>query len=211
MDPRNTTPATTLHVRQAVGGDGKSLAWIFERFTPLVEAQVRMRLGSSSDRAEVEDLVSDTWVVTLQKLGDLSPRDGRLAPVLLRFLGTTAVQLCNNHLRRKIKLRARQSAASPASTEVSPDPFADVARETLGVVTRVGQSETLDAVRAALDELDEDRRGLLVLRLVEGRSNQEIAEILGEKPNTIAVRYRRALDALRDRVPKELLHDLMGF
>ena len=211
MDAQSQTPATTLHVRQAVRGDGKSLAWVFERFTPLVEAQVRMRLGASSDRAEVEDLVSDTWVVTLQKLGDLSPREGRLAPVLLRFLGTTAVQLCNNHLRRKIKLRARQHATPQDATGAAPDPFADHARETLGVVTRVGQSETLDAVRAALQELEEEKRSLLVLRLVEGRSNQEIAEILGEKPNTIAVRYRRALDALRNQVPKQLLHELMGF
>ncbi|MCB9890408.1 MAG: sigma-70 family RNA polymerase sigma factor [Planctomycetes bacterium] len=190
-------------------GSGTSAEWIFERFTPLVEAQVRMRLGTAARSADVEDIVSDTWVVVLQKMGELSPRGGRFAPVLLKFLGTTAIQLCNNHLRRMIRTNMRHATPGVA-TSTSSDPMAELARRTLGVLTRVGRNETMEAVREALATLEDDKRHLLVLRLVEGHSNQEIADILDEKPNTIAVRYRRALDALRDVLPQQVLHDILG-
>lgn len=199
---------TTLHVRRAIQGNGESLGWIFERFTPFVEAQVRMRLGVAAGRSEVEDIVADTWVVTLQKLRQLTPRDGRFAPVLLRFLGTTAVRICNSQLRRMIQARKRE--APPADGASAPDPLADLARQTLGVATRIGRNETVDAVRGALESLDDDKRTLLILRLVEGRTNQEIAELLRQKRNTIAVRYRRALEALRSALPKQVLRDILG-
>lgn len=199
-----------MHMRQAIKGDGDSLAWVFERFTPFVEAQIRMRLGTAARPADVQDLTSDTWVVAIQKLSALDPRDGRFAPVVLRFLGTTAVQLCNNHLRRAIRARKRHASAPAVAGTTPPDPVAALSRHTLGVLTRVGRNETLEAVREAVDALDDDKRELIVLRLVEGRSNQEIAELLGEKPNTIAVRYRRALDGLRTLLPKQVLHDILG-
>lgn len=198
---------TTIRVRQAVQGNGESLGWVFERFTPFVEAQVRMRLGSAAGDAEVQDVVSDTWVVALQRLRELDPRDGRYAPVLMRFLGTTALNHCNNLLRRRLRMRAAQPTADGSH---AADPLADVARQTLGVVTKVGHNETFECVRAALGALEDDKRELLLLRLVEGRSNAEIAELTGEKPNTIAVRYRRALEALRIALPKQTLHDILG-
>ncbi len=61
-----------------------------------------------------------------------------------------------------------------------------------------------------LDELSADKRDVLVLRLMEHRTNAEIAEILGLQPNTVAVRYRRALEELRQRLPTSLYADVWG-
>ena len=78
---------TTQHVRRATNGDGASLSWVFERFSPLLLSQARFRLGPVlSARIDAEDVVAEAWLTALGKLGDLTPRDGRYTPVLLRFL-----------------------------------------------------------------------------------------------------------------------------
>lgn len=77
-------------------------------------------------------------------------------------------------------------------------------------MSRVLLRERGNMVEECLDLLPEDQRNVLVLRLMEHRSNQEIGELLGLPANTIAVRYRRALEALRERLPRELCAELTG-
>lgn len=198
MDGKPGDRQTSLQVRAAVRGEDGGIAWIAERFAPFVRAQVRLRLGAQARPADVDDLAAEVWVVTLQRLGDLRARQGRLTPVLLRFLGQTAIHTCNNHLRRCI--RAQPRAAVPMS---------EVMERTRGVVTRAAGHELGEKLEACLESLPPDQRDVLVLRLMEQRGNREIAEILGLKPNTVAVRYRRALELLRDRLPQRLFTDLL--
>ena len=75
---------TSFHVRLAVRGDTRGIEWIVTHFSSLVEAQVRLRLGPNASSHDVEDLAADVWLTTLQKLGDLEQRDGRLAGVVCR-------------------------------------------------------------------------------------------------------------------------------
>ena len=70
--------------------------------------------------------------------------------------------------------------------------------ETRSIVTRVSQGEISAMIRSALDRLGEEKRQVVVLRLLENKTNQEIAELLDLKPNTVAVRYARALEELRE-------------
>jgi DNA-directed RNA polymerase specialized sigma24 family protein len=51
---------------------------------------------------------------------------------------------------------------------------------------------------------------VLVLRLIEQRSNVEIAKMLGVPRNTIAVRYRRALEKLRSALPPSVFADVLA-
>ena len=48
-----------------------------------------------------------------------------------------------------------------------------------------------------LFEIDEKYRDVLVLRYTEGLSVQEIAEVLGERENTVSVRIHRGIQQLR--------------
>lgn len=73
----------------------------------------------------------------------------------------------------------------------------------------LGEDETarwadrLDGERALalLAKLPREYGEAVYLRFVEGLSNQEIAEATGELPNTVAVRVKRGLAALRDMLP----------
>jgi RNA polymerase sigma-70 factor (ECF subfamily) len=195
--------ATSIHVQRAIGGERESVAWVVAHFQPLVEAQVRLRLGPHGSPQDVEDLVAELWLVVLRRLGELEPRGGRYAPVLARFLGTTALQLCNNHLRKRIRRGRTASAPKPRAGDGSSSPpvFDGLPGDTTGVVSQVALLEVRDRIRRCLEELTPAKRDVLVLRIMEQRTNQEIAEILGLEPNTVAVRYKRALEDLRALLP----------
>jgi RNA polymerase sigma-70 factor (ECF subfamily) len=196
---------TSFHAQRAAQGERESLAWLVAHFQPLVAAQVRMRLGARSQAQDVDDVCAEVWLVLVRRMDTLAPRDGRWAPVVARFLGTTALQVCNNHLRSRLRHGGTAGAAADTSA-VRPEDA--LAAETRGVLTRAVEADLGAAVRAALDRLSQDQREVLVLRLLEQRSNQEIAGILGVPANTVAVRYKRAIEELKARLPAGAFDEL---
>jgi len=198
---------TSIFVRKAVLGEPDGLQWIITHFQPLVEAQVRLRLRGHGTTQDVEDVAADVWLVTLSNLANLEARAGRLAPVLITYLGTTVLNTCNNFLRR----RARQKLRGNGGAEDRRSELPGVSRlpaNTLGVVTRAVQHDLGSVVRSCLDKLEGDKRDVLVLRTMEHKTNQEIGEMLGLSANTVAVRYKRALEALRSVLPVEVFDDI---
>jgi len=58
------------------------------------------------------------------------------------------------------------------------------------------RQETRRAVRTGIDQLPESYRVVLILRDIEERSTQEVADALGLTPNAVKVRLHRARQAL---------------
>lgn len=201
--------ATSIRIRRAIAGDDESIGWLVAHFDPLVIAQVRMRLGPATALGqEIRDVVDEVWLATLGKLEELRPREGRLSPVLVKFLITASFNACNNALRRAIADRGRRAPANAARMEATPT-IASLAARQEGAMTQASFREISAKIGAALDSLDGDKVEVLVLRLLEQRSNAEIATMLGIPRNTIAVRYRRALEDLRAALPPTMFRDLL--
>lgn len=212
MGTQGETPddLTSIHVRRATEGDAQSLEWLVARFDAFIEAHVRFRLGVSATGAGlIRDLVNEAWLVTLPKISSLRPRDGRWAPVLVKYLGTTVTFLCNNQLRRSIREQKR-APQKPAETGSPADAMDRLPADSVGVITRVVRDDALQHVRDCLQRLSERSREVLILRLMEQRGNQEIAATLGIPPNTVAARYRRALADLRQCLPGSLFDEIWG-
>jgi RNA polymerase sigma-70 factor (ECF subfamily) len=81
-------------------------------------------------------------------------------------------------------------------------PAGDSLFETAAPASRDGRIEedACQRVRAAIDRLPLRQRQAVVLRLYAGLTFRQIAEVLGEPLPTVASRYRRALERLRDRL-----------
>jgi RNA polymerase sigma factor (sigma-70 family) len=186
---------TTLHVRQAIAGDAHSLGWLVERLTPLLEAHARYRLGNLSARCDPLDVVHDAWLVALPRLPELTARDGRLTPVLLRFLSTTVM----NRVRSLLYDRVRRGEVATPS---------ELAAEHSGAVTHAMRAERAAAVRAAIDDLDDADRQIVLLRGVEQVSANVAAVVLGLSVDAVNKRFQRAMARLRERLPGSVFEEI---
>lgn len=197
--------ATSVAVRRASAGDREAFGFLVARLSPLLAAQARYRLRGPLERLyDPDDLVQDAWVRTLPRLGDLREREGRLAPVLLRFLSTTLLRHVNQLLRKHVLGKPGTAEAGPSGTS----PLSRLSDDATGAATRAARDEEASLLRAAVEGLDDLDREILVLRGVEQLSNRDAAQALGLADSTAAMRYRRALDRLRARVPASLFDEL---
>jgi RNA polymerase sigma-70 factor, ECF subfamily len=69
---------------------------------------------------------------------------------------------------------------------------------------RLARQEEQAAVRAAIDELPDHYRTILLLRDIEVISTQEVADQLGITPNAVKLRLHRARQALRTLLAPKL-------
>ena len=71
----------------------------------------------------------------------------------------------------------------------------------LGLVRDGGEgkwdSDELDAVRKAVDGLPEEQREVVVLKIFEEMTFEEISQLMRISQNTVASRYRYAIEKLR--------------
>ena len=127
--------------------------------------------------ADAEDVVQTAFVKFWRHQPDARPEH---YPLLYSAVRTSALDMIRTDSRRG---RREQVVAS------DPDePFFDGTIE---------QNENSDIINSALRHLPESQREVLVLRIWGELSFAEIANTLGDSINTVASRYRYALDALR--------------
>jgi len=195
---------TSFHVRKARAGDDESLAWVVQRFTPLLIAQADYHLGSKlRSVCDPEDLVNDTWMVALPRLSELPHRDGRFTPVMLKFLTTTLVYHVRNLVKKELRRGPRSAPGAGEGDALDALPL-----ERTGVVTEATRREARGRVVACIQELDAEDREIVVLRGIEQQPNHVVALLLEMNPRTVASRYHRALVKLRERLPGSVFDEL---
>lgn len=203
---------TSYHVRRARDGEAASLEWVISRFSPLLRIQAEYRLTGPLRRLhDADDLVDEVWLVALERLGDLRPREGRWTPVLLKYLSSTLLNKINNLLTSHLRNPAPMSLEGGRSAGRSVAPIGRVAAGGTSVLGGALRHESQDAVHEALLRLEAKEREVLVLRGIEQIDNQEVARILGEQPGTVSKRFRRALGALRAQLPGSLFDELESY
>jgi RNA polymerase sigma-70 factor (ECF subfamily) len=208
-DPEHGRDFTTLHVRRAIDGDRDSVAWVVERLSPLLLALARYKLTPALRvLSEPEDLVNETWLITLPRLAEIEAREGRSTPVLLRFLTTTLLRRLAGLARKHARRAARSGGREGQGSDGSDDRLQELPHETRGVVTMALQRELQGQVLASLAELPDQDREVLLLRGVEQQSNQTVATLLGIEPGAASMRYQRALKKLREALPGSVFEDL---
>lgn len=196
-----STDQTSLHIDRARSGDPQSREFLVDRFGPVLLAQANYRLrGTLRSLCEPEDLVQEVWLTVLPRLSDLTARDGRWTPVVLRFLATTLVRKINHLLRKRIAVTGAESTPSTAPGLAALQP---------GVASHASRREQWTTVMAAIGQLSDDEQELLVLRGIEQLSNQEIARKLGIKDYEATRRYQRALARLRTSLPESVFAEMI--
>jgi RNA polymerase sigma-70 factor (ECF subfamily) len=182
-------------LQQAVAGDQQAFKQLVERYRPGLRAFIEVRL-SADVRARVDpsDVIQETQLEAFVRLGDFLQRHPMPFHVWLR---KTAYE-------RLLKVRRRHLAAQRSvNREVAlPDQSSVLLAERLqanepGPLQRASQEELAARVHAALAELPEVDREILVMRHVEEMPYEQIGQVLDLEPATARKRYGRALLRLR--------------
>jgi RNA polymerase sigma-70 factor (ECF subfamily) len=199
-------PASDLICR-CKAGDAHARDQLFQRYRHYLQALARAQLGRHlRAKCDPSDLVQQTL---LEAHRDFAEFHGGHEPELLAWLRRILAHNLFNETRR---FAARQR---DAAREVSLDGMrADLERSSLAL----GQCLAADvphpsqiaaqreaAVRLAnqLARLPEDYQTVLLLRVFEGLSAEEVAERMGRTAGAVRMLQMRALTALREQFAEE--------
>jgi len=139
------------------------------------------------DRQAAEDVVQEAFLKLWR-----TPPDGP-EKVVPSWMRRVVVNLSINHLRR-----TKRAETLP---EFSTDP---ALRHDRRPEDHVDMADNLRRVHDAMAQLPEDKRTILVLRVYEKLSYQQISEALEIPVGTVMSRLNRARSALKDLIEEEL-------
>jgi RNA polymerase sigma-70 factor (ECF subfamily) len=133
------------------------------------------RLGVRPEN--VADAAQDVFVVVERRRGDL-----RSAELARSFVYGIVVRVAHEHRRQQQKARIEEAAELPDCR----------ARSALDQALQAEEVQLLDRL---LGELDIEKREVLILVELEELTVPEVAELIGQNPNTVYSRLRAARTA----------------
>ena len=110
--------------------------------------------------------------------------------------GTGQLGQPENYLRRAVRNACYSALRERSAAQRRSDPGSDALLETIPGTPGVSQEMRL-AMEAAIRELPPDQREVLHLHAFEGRTFREVADLTSAPLNTVASRYRYAIERLR--------------
>lgn len=141
------------------------------------------------DETSARDVVQEVFVRVYFKAAKYRPEAS-----VKTWIYAIAVNLCRDHVRRIARYRQHISTDAPAEGRDGPGELADS-----GPLPdeHARQSDRFQALQAAIDQLPRQLKEALVLFALDGRSQIEVAQILGTTPKAVELRVRHAKERLR--------------
>lgn len=133
-----------------------------------------LRLGA--DRNALDDLVQEVFLVVHRKLD--------------AFEGRSSTRTWLYGILRRVAADHRRTRRRKTAAATSPDDVDRMGARDPGAAE--ARMEAADLVDVLLEELDDDKREVLVLAELEGMTMAEIAEAIDVNPNTVSARLRAA-------------------
>jgi RNA polymerase sigma factor (sigma-70 family) len=176
-------------VSSYINGNEKSLEILIIRHKQRIFSFI---LSKVLDKEIAEDIFQDTFikVINTLKRGAYN-EEGKFLPWVMRI----SHNLIIDHFRRNKRI--------PIFNNTSEfDIFSVISDEILNVEKQIIQDQILNDVRGLIEELPEDQKEVLVMRMYKDMSFKEIAENTGVSINTALGRMRYALINLRKLIEK---------
>ena len=171
------SPDHTL-IERAQDGDEDAVAGLYRRYVRAITRYVAYRV---SEPGAVEDLTAEVFLRMVEGL----PRYRVTGAPFEAWLYRIAAARIADYYRR------RQHYQEEALTEALRDGHGALDLTLL-------QHEELEELRTALGKLSEEQRTILILRFVERKSHQDVAEVLSKSVHAIATAQHRALKKLAE-------------
>jgi len=164
-------------VRQAQRGEETAFTALYQAYLDRIYRFLYLNTGHGQD---AEDLAAHVFIKAWENLGSYQERGVPFGAWLFRIARNALI----DHVRTR---RATESLEHPAALVLAngENVEAEVDRRLLG-----------EELARDLQELTAEQRQVIVLRLVEGHSTEEIARALKRRPGAIRGLQMRGLQAL---------------
>ncbi len=152
-------------------------------YTENVDAVYRFLYRRTLHRPTAEDLTSTAFIKAMESIRSFDPSKGKLRAWLYRIARNSLI----DHYRT-----SRPTASIETVWDLSGDEVASLATE-----------RGIDAglLHKALATLSPDQREIVLLRVWEGLSHKEIADLTGKTESNSKVIFSRAVAELRTQLP----------
>ena len=150
---------------------------------PLSDRLFRLALRITMNRAEAEDVVQDTLLKVWEQRSQWEQ---------INSLEAFAIATCRNRALDVLKRAGRNTK--------SLDEVDDVHSPMPNVQSSMEAREQISLVRRLMDGLPEVQRTIMLLRDIEGKTYQEIAQALGISETQVKVYLHRARTKIKEGV-----------
>ena len=174
-----------VHALQA--GDESALNELIRKYQ---EPLFRFICRYTGDEETARDILQETFVRVYFGIQKFRPR-----AKFVTWLYSIAMNLCRDYARSKQRRQSYATESLDASDAHRNVPAAD-----RSPAADVESHERLANLQKAIEELPHDLRTTLLLFAVEGRSQQECAELLGVSAKAVETRVYRARKILEKKI-----------
>lgn len=189
MQKLKLKPSDAVLVSQFVNGDENALGVIIDRYKNRIYSFIYSKVH---DKDATEDIFQDTFIKVINTLKKGNYREeGKFLPWTMRI----AHNLVIDFFRKNNKART-------FSNSDEFDIFTVLQDESLNAENQIVKEQVYDDVRKLIEELPEDQKEVLVMRMYKDMSFKEIAEITEVSINTALGRMRYALINMRKLIDK---------
>lgn len=169
-------------VTRWLGGDERAATLLVERHGPAL-ARFAASLTARGDKGEIDELVQDTFVRAFQSLAE--------------FRGDSSLRTWLFTIERRLLVdRRRAERRRPDRDEITEG---DALTEYTALDSLVAE-ETQGRIRKALERLSPTQREVFTLRVGEGLSYKEIADVVGTTEGAARVHYHNAVRVIKEHV-----------
>lgn len=165
-------------VRRAQARDQSAFAALYEHYSPKIRSYLYYHLNGHA--AEAEDLTNEVFVKVLEKIHAYEFRGLPFSAWLYR--------IAHNHLVDHVRSRPKQQ---PVPIEVCQEMHEE------GAQRELENALTAEDLKAALVDLTEEQRQVIILRFVQGLNTIETAAIMGKSEGAVKKLQARGLLMLK--------------
>ena len=179
----------SILVQQYINGDEKSLSQLIERHNQRISSFIYSKV---LDRDITEDIFQDTFIKVIKTLKRGSyNEEGKFLPWVMRI----AHNLIIDHFRKNKRMPKFESSDDF-------NIFSVISDDKLNAEKQIIKNQIDSDLGSLIDELPDDQREVLIMRIYKDMSFKEISENTGVSINTALGRMRYALINLRKIIEK---------
>jgi len=178
-----------LLVKNYVAGDECALATLIKRHESKIYGFIYSKI---SDRDISDDIFQDTFIKVIKTLKSNSyNEEGKFLPWVMRI----AHNLIIDHFRKNKKMPMYRETGEFSIFSVMTD-------NSMTIENRMISEQVESDLKRLIEELPDDQKEVLVMRIYQDLSFKEISELTGVSINTALGRMRYALMNLRKVIDK---------